>query len=345
MVKKLSELYDRTTYLNTFDLPHGKNLMPYSLKKVPLWFLDHAMHEIRIRIWDFLRSNETTLVIQKIRLYRLRKISKFQSENKTGKTKYLAASPHPRAGIGHQMSSVLAALELAHTNGIELAISGLPIDWATEFGFSPNEDFLEIEILKQLNLGSLSEVEGNKYTKQVNKALSKNYSIPILFRAPFNDSKNDLTFGGKLLQEQYLRANSADRPGKKKLVVHVRRPRVGDYGATGPMRNIPTDSYYRKILEVIDSKDFRENVSGIVLLGVELHELELLGKKLQKRTGQEVVSTLGCCDVGAFRLLATSEILICSRSGFSYTAALVNPGKIYFPTGFWHKVPDHWELF
>jgi hypothetical protein len=109
MVKKLSELYDRTTYLNTFDLPHGKNLMPYSLKKVPLWFLDHAMHEIRIRIWDFLRSNETTLVIQKIRLYRLRKISKFQSENKTGKTKYLAASPHPRAGIGHQMSSVLAA--------------------------------------------------------------------------------------------------------------------------------------------------------------------------------------------------------------------------------------------
>jgi hypothetical protein len=54
---------------------------------------------------------------------------------------------------------------------------------------------------------------------------------------------------------------------------------------------------------------------------------------------------MGCCDIGAFRLLATSEIMIGSRSGFSYTAGLVNPGKIYFPTGFWHKVPDDWELF
>jgi len=283
--------------------------------------------------------------LQKIRFNELRKIKKLQSVDSTGKTKFLAARPHPRAGIGHQMSSVLAAIELAHKNDLTFAISGLTLDWATEFGFTPLENLSEIEISKEVKLSAFNEVTDGKYTKEATSTLSKNYSESILFWAPFNESKIDLTFGGKLLQEQYLRANSEDRPGRKKLVVHVRRARIGDIGAEAPMRNLPTDAYFEKILNVMESKYFQDNVNQVVLLGVALDELKELGKKIEVATGHTAVATRGCCDMGAFRLLATSEILVGSKSGFSYTAGLVNPGKIYFPDGFWHTVPENWELF
>jgi hypothetical protein len=345
MTKRLNEIHNRTTYLNTFDFPHGKNLMPYSLKKVPRWFLDHATHEIQIRIWDSLRSKDQALVLQKIRFNELRKIKKLQSVDSTGETKFLAARPHPRAGIGHQMSSVLAALELAHKNDLTFAISGLTLDWATEFGFTPQENLPEIEISKEIKLSAFNEVTDKKYTKEATSTLAKKYSESILFWAPFNDSKIDLTFGGKLLQERYLRVNSEDRPGKEKLVINVRRARIGELGSLAPIRNLSTDTYFEQILKVMDTKYFQDNVKDIILLGVEIEELKELARKIESTTGHSAIATRGCCDIGAFRLLATSEIMVGSRSGFSYTAGLVNPGKIYFPDGFWHTVPENWELF
>ena len=45
----------------------------------------------------------------------------------------------------------------------------------------------------------------------------------------------------------------------------------------------------------------------------------------------------------AFDALVTSDVLVMGRSSFSYSAALIAQGDVYFPPGFWHPPLKEWN--
>jgi hypothetical protein len=341
MSKKLSRTDARVSYLNDFTLPNGKNLMPFKLKQVPLWLIKHAIHEVKIRFSSKFGKSDSRFV-RSIQGWKLSSISVRNMIDVANYEKFLATRPHPRAGFGHQMSTVLAGLEIAEDFNLKYAISGLPKDWSIEMGLCNLLNGVDAEINREIKLGNIRNRLGDGYAKPVSDMLSKNYSKAVLFWGPFDDSKVDLTRGGKLLRQYYLKDTSKVKTGSGKIVVHVRRARVGELGSQAPYRNLPSEYYLEAISEVIKSNISKSTISEVVLLGTEIDELQQMSKRLADRLTSKVTATTGCCDVGAFRLLATSEIMIGSKSGFSYTAGLVNPGKIFFPKNFWHKIPESW---
>jgi hypothetical protein len=40
-----------------------------------------------------------------------------------------------------------------------------------------------------------------------------------------------------------------------------------------------------------------------------------------------------------------SDILVMSKSSFSYSAALLNENIVYYPKDFWHKKASHWIIY
>ena len=342
MYARLSEIHERTRYLNDFDLPHGKNLMPFPLKGVPMWFFRHSIQEIRIRLNGYFRRKRNVKIFVFYKSLKFRKIdSKVMGSSKRSE-KYFACRPHSRAGFGHQIATVLAGLEMASKNDLIFSISGLTSDWEKELGLELPRNLSEVQIHKRISLYPMYVESPDEYTNLALSVMSKKFDKPVLFYGPFDDSKVDLTFGGEILQRRYLEANSADRPGSGKLAIHVRRARVGDTGYEDEYRSLSLDYYYEKFLQIAESSLFVDQISEIVVLGTKLEDLEHLKRMLSKSTDREVFTTMGCCDIGAFRLLATSDVMMGSKSGFSYAAGLVNPGTIFFPKDFWHTAPSHW---
>jgi len=332
--------------LNDFNLPQGKNLMPFSLKKMPSWFFQHVFHQIKINIKTKKRLSSTSKFRGEINMYKMKMTTLFFKVNKKNECiKLFAPQPHPRAGIGHQMATVLAGLELANKYKLTFAFSGLTYDWEQEMGLFPSSKLNQLKLVKKIEIDRISYESPNRYTDFVEKILLKNYQKKILFIGPFNDSKKDLTLGGEILRARYMTSNSQERPGSEKLVVHIRRGRIGGGDQQSELRSLRTKDYFEKIIQILEVSDYKNKIKEIVLLGTDLKELNNLNLSLKKYTDLKIISTMGCCDRGAFRLLATSKIMIGSKSGFSYVAGLVNPGEIYFPRNFWHVTPKNWKLF
>jgi len=259
--------------------------------------------------------------------------------------KYFACRPHSRAGFGHQIATVLAGLEMASNNDLIFSISGLTSEWENELGLKLPNNLSGASIHQKISLYPMNLASPDEYTNLALSVMSRNFEKSVLFYGPFDDSKVDLTFGGEILQRKYLEANPANRPGRGKLAIHVRRARVGDTGYEDDFRSLSLEYYYEKFLQIAESSLFADQISEIVIVGTNLKDLENLKQMLSKSTDRQVFTTMGCCDIGAFRLLATSDVMLGSKSGFSYAAGLVNSGTIFFPKEFWHTAPSHWILY
>jgi hypothetical protein len=347
-MKNLYEIYQRHLYLNDFVMPHGKNRVPYSLKKIPKWLIDHIVHEARNRARSWFKDNFVRKLDSKMSIsdssakYSIGSLGNTYPNNSKP---FLATRPNPRAGIGHQLATVLSGLEYAEKLNMTFAFSGLTSDWEIEMGLELSENYKEMKIRRQISLNSWNHVKPLLPQHSSDAGWINNYDDSTLYLGPYDDSKIDLTYGGKILQEKYLKKNGADSTGLNRMVVHVRRPRVGDINYDENLRNLPIDDYLKQVTLALDSDTRNSNIKSVVLLGTSKRELEELRLKIDKRFSLETTSTTGCCDVGAFRMLATCKIMIGSKSGFSYLAALLNPNSILFPNNFWHRVPGHWTIF
>ena len=139
--------------------------------------------------------------------------------------------------------------------------------------------------------------------------------------------------------EKYLDSSKENyksfyEPGKINIAVHVRR---GDVVNWGPWKKRYTaNPYYKSLLQRITSilEEFNVGVS------IQLYSQGLI-EDFKELNGLGIKYQLDECPFTTFFNLTAADILIMSKSSFSYSAALLSKSiKIYEP--FWHKPISDW---
>jgi hypothetical protein len=119
------------------------------------------------------------------------------------------------------------------------------------------------------------------------------------------------------------------------VAVHIRRPNPHDSRKEGA--NTPLE-YYIKIIKLINEtyKD-KTCIFHIFSQGSieDFSEIKKLNIQVIFRLDEDIKITFPC--------LVAADILVTSRSSFSYTAALLNENIIYH-LPFWHKHSSTWKI-
>lgn len=267
---------------------------------------------------------------------------------------YISAVPNPGAGIGHQMANWMAGYHLAQVFGLKFAhipFSSLkcpmkPSLWDSFLGFGGSEASYKDLIshgYKKVLLPLFNETD--EYQLNVIRKIITSYTgEKVVFLCEQDQFYRDLNTLIPDLQQKFYSANA--RKDDKliydtanfNIAIHVRR---GDILAdpTNPnlaMRYLSND-YFEKVLEQVVEK-----VKTITDKPVHLFFFSQ-GKPEDYPEFAKYPNFHWCMDMGAmasFLHMVNADLLITSKSSFSYKPALLNRGIKVCPENFWHGYPD-----
>jgi hypothetical protein len=120
---------------------------------------------------------------------------------------------------------------------------------------------------------------------------------------------------------------------KLNVAVQIRRENSHDYGLAGERATTP-NNYYLNIMNSIKQKyNNKEIVFHIYSQGniIDFQELE----------NNDVIFYLNQNIIDTFIGMVSADILVISPSSFSYIAALISDGEIYYKP-FWHNPRKNW---
>jgi hypothetical protein len=120
-------------------------------------------------------------------------------------------------------------------------------------------------------------------------------------------------------------------PAFRNVAVHIRRFNVRDMRIAGT--NTP-DSYYLDIMNTI-RKTYTDKP-----LKFHIHS-QGLPISFKEFVADDVVLHINDSTLNSFNDLVFADILVTSKSSFSYIAAILSNGIIYY-TNFWHPPLAHW---
>lgn len=277
------------------------------------------------------------------------------SKNSTSNTKiqYITARPNPGAGIGHQISNWISGYSLAKMWNMKYAYIPfsyeekpfMPNEWDSLLGFAQGEERVD-QLLKmgykKVFLPMFDEHDLDEVNKI--KRIISSYTDKRIFILEQDQKINNDLWCIDILRRKYRNSNCfRERPKYEQdvinIAIHVRR---GDIVQLGDKKNANLtmrwldDDYYIRIIDSI-----------VEVIGEHKYMLYLCsqGEKATFKNYLKFKNMKLCTDLSAiqtFRLLTDADILIMSRSGFSYQAAkLNNHGIIIYPFGFWHDVFDN----
>lgn len=258
---------------------------------------------------------------------------------------YYAACPNPGAGIGHQMANWIAGLWYSHQFGLKFA--HLPFStpqWEEFLGFGIGERTVE-ELKKEGYITRKLPLfnENNPQELELNRKIIQSYiGKKIVFIAE-QDQYYKAQYG--VIDELKKKFYTAPSRAKDKLIysknnfniaIHVRR---GDIMAdpTNPnllMRYLSND-YFEKVL-----KQVVENISSKKPIHIYFFSQ---GKAEDYPEFAQYPNLHWCLDMNAqdsFLHFVYADLLITSKSSFSYKPALLNNGIKVCPKNFWHGYPD-----
>jgi len=117
------------------------------------------------------------------------------------------------------------------------------------------------------------------------------------------------------------------------IAIHIRR---GDVGNTQNKDRYTDNIIYRQILKQLITQ--YPSYSITIHSQGDIHDFKDLINNdipMQFHLNKDIKTT--------FHSLVTAKVLVMSKSSFSYAAALLNDGDIYYMP-FWHKPLQHWNL-
>ena len=265
---------------------------------------------------------------------------------------YIAQIPNQGAGIGHQMANYNCGLHLALKYGIGHAyVPFVDEKWDRFLGFGQNEPTIEdlkrqgykVKKLPSINIMGHDMLDAivdyYKQSKQkvilltqIDEFYAKQYGVIPYIKRKFEEAearKDD----SKLLGEhaEVLKGDSVN------IAVHVRRGDINSGQVSGDkqltMRWL-RDEYYEGVLQQI-SEIFKDTPINIFLFSQ--------GKKEDYMKFEKYGNIYYCVNMSpmeSFLHMVRSDILVTSRSSFSYKPALLSDGIRICPDGFWHGYPD-----
>lgn len=258
---------------------------------------------------------------------------------------YYSARPNPDAGIGHQMANWIAGLWYAHLFGLKFAhIPFSTQQWEDFLGFGIGEKTV-IELKKQGYLTRKLPLfkENNKKEVELNKKIIQSYTgKKVIFIAEQDQFYRD-QFGviNELKKKFY---NSPARLNDKliyskenfNIAIHVRRGDIME-DPTNPnlvMRYLSND-YFEKVL-----KQVLDNLSTTKPVHIYFFSQ---GNPVDYPEFAGFPNMHWCLNMNAqesFLHMVYADLLITSKSSFSYKPALLNNGIKVCPKNFWHGYPD-----
>lgn len=257
---------------------------------------------------------------------------------------YFAARPNPGAGIGHQMANWIAGYWYARQLGLKFAhISFSTEKWEWFLGFGERE----ISVVKLKQQGwkvrriPLFMEEQSETIKLVKRIMSSYSGQKVVFIAEQDQFYKDQYGVIEDLREKFYSAPSrkSDHLMYSKdhlnIAIHVRR---GDImtGLNFQMRILSND-YFEKVLNQV-YKFISVNQSRPIHIYFFSQ-----GKPENYPEFAEYENLHWCLDMNAqasFLHMVYADVLITSKSGFSYGPALLNKGIKVCPKDFWHSYPN-----
>ena len=267
---------------------------------------------------------------------------------------YFAAQPNAGAGIGHQMANWIAGLWFAKLFGLNFAhIPFSNASWEFFLGFGEEEISLDALVnnqdFKKVKLPLFDE------TKKAEVVLIKKIIISyqgekVVFLAEQDQFYRDQIGVIPDLQNKFYSAKARKKDqliyvnDTFTIAIHVRRGDISTWKEQRKSSNI----------ERWQSNDYFVNTLTNVIRQIQTKKpirvyLFSQGEQTDFPEFEQFDNIQYCLDMGAqdsFLHMVYADVLISSRSSFSYKPALLNKGLKIVPPNFWHGYPktDDWVI-
>lgn len=269
----------------------------------------------------------------------------YNKKNADSNTCYYAARPNPGAGIGHQMANWIAGLWYARQFGLKFAY--LPFStkqWDDFLGFGEGETTvaeLKHKGYKTRRLPLFDE--NNKKEVELNKNIIQSYAGRKVIFIAEQDQFYRVQYG--VMDDLKRKFYSA--PARKNdhliyskdnfnIAIHVRR---GDIMADPSNPNLAmrylSNDYFEKVLRRVVDNIHTSKPVHIYFFSQ--------GTPVDYPEFKTFKNLHWCLDMDAqdsFLHFVYADLLITSKSSFSYKPALLNNGIKVCPKNFWHGYPD-----
>lgn len=269
----------------------------------------------------------------------------YNKKNADSNTCYYAARPNPGAGIGHQMANWIAGLWYARQFGLKFAY--LPFStkqWDDFLGFGEGETTvaeLKHKGYKTRRLPLFDE--NNKKEVELNKNIIQSYAGRKVIFIAEQDQFYRVQYG--VMDDLKRKFYSA--PARKNdhliyskdnfnIAIHVRR---GDIMADPSNPNLAmrylSNDYFEKVLRRVVDNIHTSKPVHIYFFSQ--------GTPVDYPEFKTFKNLHWCLDMDAqdsFLHFVYADLLITSKSSFSYKPALLNNGIKVCPKNFWHGYPN-----
>jgi hypothetical protein len=262
---------------------------------------------------------------------------------------YYAARPNPAAGVGHQLANWIAGYWFAKQFG--LAFAHIPFSnekWEDFLGFGVNEAKMTTLLangFKKVKLPLFDEYNNEEVALQ-KKIIASYANQKVVFVAEQDQYYKDqygiidaitdkFNTAPARLNEKILYDSS-----RFNIAVHVRRTVIIDNKviledeAARAMRWLSNDYYEKVLKQVIKNLSIAKPISIYIFSTGRPEEFAEFSKY------GDVNFCSDMDEYASFLHLIRADLLITSKSSFSYKPALMNDAIKVCPRNFWHSYPN-----
>lgn len=301
--------------------------------------LEKIKFKIKKNIIDYLFRIKINFIFYKC--YWVYKITFSNSKKKKYKN-FLSIRVHPGAGIGHQLANYNAGLWFSKKFKLNHCHTEFPNKkWESLLNFSKNSINKTKLIKNNYKIIQLPRFDEYNFThiKIIKKIIHKYSNQKILFMLEYDQSfKSQFQIANILKFKFFNKRNLL----KDKIIfsknyfniaVHYRSGDILKNENLMSQRMLSNDYYLKSIKKALTLKP--KNKKSIVYIFSQGHNL----KKLLKKYNIRFQDCSRFNQFSTFLHFIYSDLLITSKSSFSYKAGLISNNFKISPKNFWHKYP------
>jgi hypothetical protein len=309
--------------------------------------IPHLLIKIRSKIWNkiiqFTRDWNIYIYLYKSFWYSL----SFNELSKQNHINYYTARPNLGAGIGHQMANWIAGYWFAKQFGLNYAHSPFSSKkWEDFLGFHINEVKVAVLIkngYKKVLLPLFDEY--NTHEVEIQKKIIESYNhTKVVFIAEQDQFYKDQFGVADILKNKFFSSPSRNNdrliydPKLMNIAIHIRR---GDI-VIGQHNKNPNlllrwqeNDYFVNVL-----RNVLANLKTEKPIAIYLFSQGEIDDFVEFNQFDNLQFCLDLSPIDSFLYMVYADILITSKSSFSYKPALLNNGLKVCPKDFWHGYPQ-----
>ena len=260
------------------------------------------------------------------------------------RTVYMTQIPNEGAGIGHQLANYISGYHYSKMFSVPFAYPGFrDKDWEEFLGFGENE--VSIRELKKrgYKFRRIPYFNGKEKSIELTKKIVASYAgekvilCTELHQFYANQYEEIPHIKYKFESAEIRKKDSLIfRPEELNVAIHIRRGDIvigQESGEQGLTKRWLTMDYYTDIAKGISEKTEKKPHFYIFSQGTESEY------KVFEKYGK-VTYCLDMLERESFLHMVRADILVMSKSSFSYNPALLSDGIRICPSEFWHGYPS-----